>query len=244
MGRCRCLIFLALVTAAKGFSVQQPRQAVVEKAGGPELSRAEFARRSILAIGGGIFWTGSGVGAEEILEEVPPSPPPPSFTISECKVPGGGKPANCISTASVRLVDCYAPPWTFQGSADEAMARLKGVVATDPALELVSEEGGRYLKIKTTRKLATDIIEFVVNDKDQVVTFRSAEDTDVPSLSDFGANRKRLEEIRKKAEIFGVMGEGLTADSYEGGRGNGPLQQLKAFYGLQSGEGFEEVFMD
>ena len=44
------------------------------------------------------------------------------------------------------------------------------------------------------------------------------------------------------------MGGGLTADSYEGGgaaaRGNGALGQLKAFYGLQSGQGFQDVFED
>ena len=38
----------------------------------------------------------------------------------------------------------------------------------------------------------------------------------------------------------------MTADSYGGGgvasKGNGPLGQLKAFYGLQHGEGFETVF--
>jgi hypothetical protein len=46
--------------------------------------------------------------------------------------------------------------------------------------------------------------------------------------------------------VFDLMGGGLTADSYDGGgavsKGNNPLGQLKAFYGLQSGEGFESVF--
>jgi len=42
------------------------------------------------------------------------------------------------------------------------------------------------------------------------------------------------------------MGDGMTADSYNVGgevnRNNGPLGQLKAFYGLQSGEGFKKLF--
>ena len=42
------------------------------------------------------------------------------------------------------------------------------------------------------------------------------------------------------------MGGGMTADSYDGGgaaaRGNGFGGQLKAFYGLQRGEGFQSVF--
>lgn len=160
--------------------------------------------------------------------------------ISECKMSTSGGPTNCISTASVKLVSCYSPPWTFEVPPSEAMARLKGVVATDPTLELLEEDDG-YLKVRATRNLVTDELEFLVNQADQVVMFRSAEQGE-GVMSDFGANKSRLESIRKKAGVFGVMGEGLTADSFEGSRGNGPLGQLKAFYGLQSGQGFEDVF--
>jgi len=165
-------------------------------------------------------------------------------SITACKIVGGGKPTNCVSTASVRQVDCYAPPWTFEVSADEAMARLKGVIASDPSLELVEEVSPSYLKVTSNRGPldATDEIQFLVNTQDKVVTFKSFEIGE-PSVSDFGANRKRLEGLRKRAGVFGVMGDGLTADSY-GNRGTGPLQQLKAFYGLQSGGGYEEIFED
>mmetsp|Transcript_7601 Transcript_7601/g.9100 ORF Transcript_7601/g.9100 Transcript_7601/m.9100 type:complete len:125 (-) Transcript_7601:34-408(-) len=122
------------------------------------------------------------------------------------------------------------------------MARVKGVVESDPGLEMLEEDKeGKYLKVKASRNLVSDEIEFIFDSADQVVKFKSAE-TGEPSISDFGANRSRLEVIRKKAGVFGVMGEGLTADSFEGSRGSGPLGQLKAFYGLQSGKGFEEVF--
>jgi uncharacterized protein (DUF1499 family) len=174
--------------------------------------------------------------------------PPSSFAMEDAVSPTSLQgcpsqtkgPFNCIATASVKQVDQYAPPWTFQCSADEALARLKGVVQSDSSMQLL-EEAPRYLKVKAIRGLSTDELEFLVNDKDNVVTFRSAE-TGEPSVSDFGANRSRLDSIRKKGNVFGVMGEGLTADSFEGGRGSGPLGQLKAFYGLQSGEGFEDVF--
>ena len=166
-------------------------------------------------------------------------------TITACRVVASGKPTNCVSTASVRQVDCYEPPWTFEVSAEEAMARIKGVVAADPSLTLVEEVSPTYLKVTTNRGPLdiTDELEFLVNAQDKVVMFKSYEIGE-PSVNDFGANRKRLQGLRKKAGVFGVMGDGLTADSYEGGRGNGPLQQLKAFYGLQSGEGYEEVFED
>jgi len=61
-----------------------------------------------------------------------------------------------------------------------------------------------------------------------------------------GANRKRIDGIRKRGAVFDLMGGGMTADSFDGGgaaaKGNSPLGQLKAFYGLQRGEGFESVF--
>ena len=81
-----------------------------------------------------------------------------------------------------------------------------------------------------------------------MVVFKSSEkDLANAGTSDFGANRKRVEELRKKSGgVFSLMGEGLmTADSYEGGaagKRNGFGGQLKAFYGLNSGQGYEGVF--
>jgi len=154
---------------------------------------------------------------------------------------------NCVSTASVKQVNSYLPPWTFSVTPDEVAARIKGVVATDPSLELVQDTNNRYFVITANRGAvgAKDQLDLLINEQDSVVTFRSADMNENPSISDFGANRKRLEAFRKTAGVFGVMGEGLTADSFEGrGEINGPMAQLKAFYGLQSGEGFQDVFDD
>mmetsp|Transcript_374 Transcript_374/g.574 ORF Transcript_374/g.574 Transcript_374/m.574 type:complete len:269 (+) Transcript_374:219-1025(+) len=211
----------------------------------PTTTRADFLSSLISSVGSiGVISVGMPAFADEETDVSPPSTPPsaPTRTISECKAGSGGKPSNCISTRSIKKVDQYSPPWTFEVSADEAMARVKGVVETDPTLEMLEEDKeGKYLKVKASRNLVSDELEFIFDDRDQVVKFRSSE-TGEPSISDFGANRSRLEGIRKKAGVFGVMGEGLTADSYEGSRGSGPIGQLKAFYGLQSGKGFEEVF--
>jgi uncharacterized protein (DUF1499 family) len=153
-------------------------------------------------------------------------------------------PSNCVSTANVKQVNNYAPPWTFSVSPDEAAARIKGVIASDPTLTMLKEDQNRYFLVTATRGVGgMDQIEFWINPEDQVVTFRSFDMN--PTLSDFGANRKRIDSIRKTAGVFGIMGEGLTADSFEGRSDiNGPMAQLKAFYGLQSGEGFQEVFED
>ena len=69
-------------------------------------------------------------------------------------------------------------------------------------------------------------MEFLVKGEDRVVVFRSyeaASDEDDGvvarlSIPDFGANRKRCDDIRKRSGgMFDLMGAGLTADSFEGG---------------------------
>jgi uncharacterized protein (DUF1499 family) len=146
---------------------------------------------------------------------------------------------NCVSTASVKQLDLYMPPWTFNGmTKDEVMARLKGVIAADSSMILLVEKPS-YLKAQASRSFYTDELEFAINEADEVVTFRSSQ-LSGPMVSDFGANRKRLEEIRVKAKL-GVMGQeyDLADPSSEGALG-----QLKAFYGFQSGEGFEDINLD
>jgi len=158
---------------------------------------------------------------------------------------------NCVSTSSIKQLDLYAAPWTFlDASPEEAAARIKGVVASDPNLELLASgtttTGSYYLKVASSRGggLIKDTLEFIVNAKDKVVTFRGEQEYDAdnpPALSDFGAIRKTLDSIRVRGQVFGVMGQSLdSADSY--GSNNGPGGQLKAFFGLQSGKGFEDVF--
>lgn len=240
--RAAILAFLLLVTLVDSFSISTRGKsscsfthlsAIHNNNDEQSMSRTDFISTTLLSLGT-LFVNGQPSFAAENNEK----------QITACKVTGGGKPTNCVSTASVKQVDCYAPPWTFQVSVDEAMARLKGVIASDSSLTLVEEVSPTYLKISTNRPPldVTDEIEFLINPNDKVVTFKSLE-VGEPSVNDFGANRKRLEGLRKKANVFGVMGDGLTADSY-GDRGTGPLQQLKAFYGLQSGGGYEEVFED
>ena len=189
-------------------------------------------------------WMMGGTAVASVLTSMPTAAMADAPSIQQCIRPKKGQPANCVSTANVKQVDLYAPPWTYTVSADEAVAALKSVVEREPKLTLVDSDD-RYLKVLAERPNTDgDVLEFIVKDDDKVVFFRSAEGVDVPSLSDFGAQKIRLEAIRKRAEIFGVMGEGLTADSYQGDVGNGPLSQLKAFYGLQSGKGFEDVLAE
>lgn len=175
-------------------------------------------------------------------EEGQPEISTAAYSIQKCST---SSKAPCVSTANVRQLDLYLPPWTFKESADEAMSRLKGAVVADSNCEILKQAGNQYLKVQAKRIGGViDDLEFVINESDKVVTYvSSANNSD---SSDFGANKKRLEEIRKRAGIFGKMGENMnSADSASySEKGYGPLGQLKAFYGLQSGGGFEDVLQE
>ena len=172
----------------------------------------------------------------------------PSFSIQKCDI---SSKSPCVSTSNVRQLDLYSPPWTFPSSygADEIMSRLKGAVVADSSCEIARQEASQYLVVNAKRPNdlfgTTDKLEFVVNAADQVITFRSSAPSESTS-TDFGLQRKRLDDIRKRAGVFGIMGETMnSADTKTTGeRGNGPIGQLKAFYGLQSGGGFEDVLAE
>ena len=148
---------------------------------------------------------------------------------------------NCVSTASVRQLDLYMPPWTYPKDMPkkEVIARIKGAVSTNIRLDVV-EESEDSLKVQAIRNFCKDEILFLVNENDHVVTFVSKQ-VDGPDSPDFGENRKRLEDIRRRVGVFGVMGEDFSDMQ---GQKEGALGQLKAFYGLRSGRGFEDVLLD
>jgi len=136
-----------------------------------------------------------------------------------------------------------SPPWTFEVSPDEAFARIKGVIKSDEAFAISElDEEGRYLRASIRRFAGEDEVEFLVKGDDKVVLFKSTARKN-GSVSDFGANGKRIDDIRRKGAVFDLMGGGMTADSFQGGgamtKGNNPLGQIKAFYGLQGGQGLE-----
>jgi uncharacterized protein (DUF1499 family) len=164
--------------------------------------------------------------------------------ISACVKPPGGGSANCVSTASVKQVDLYMAPWTWpEGiSVDEVVGRLKGAIVADATLSLDEQRDNRYFRVRAARNFCTDEIEFVVNPVDRVVTFRSQQIEGPDNVSDFGANRKRLDELRRRTTVLDVMGaEFETADSAPR---EGTVGQLKSFWGLQSGEGYESILLD
>mmetsp|Transcript_17733 Transcript_17733/g.22966 ORF Transcript_17733/g.22966 Transcript_17733/m.22966 type:complete len:265 (+) Transcript_17733:183-977(+) len=154
---------------------------------------------------------------------------------------------NCVSTASVRQLDNYMPPWTYPKDMSQAvvLARIKGAIASNTKFQVMEQSGDTSLRVQATRSFAKDEIFFLVNPEENVITFISQQ-IEGPDSPDFGENRKRLEDLRKRIGVFGVAGgeEMYGYGGAGGGPSQGPLGQLKAFYGLQSGKGFEDLILD
>jgi uncharacterized protein (DUF1499 family) len=192
-----------------------------------------MSRKDMLSVGAAIV-TGSLLQSAAVAND--------STVGLKCRKPEGGAPANCISTASVKQVDLYMPPWTYPAGmpVDEVMARLKGAVSTDMKLE-VMEEKENYLKVKAIRNFAIDELEFVINPVERVITFRSQQ-SEGPGNPDFGGNRKRLDELKRRTQVFRSMGDAFNSADSE--QQEGLFGELKSFYGLGSGKGFEETLLD
>ena len=103
------------------------------------------------------------------------------------------------------------------------------MLASDDAFVVTEvDDAARYVRAYARRITSdADEVEFLVRADDRVVLFKSTARRN-GSVSDFGANRKRIDDIRRRGAVFGLMGDGLTADSYNGrgpgwgGAGEGP----------------------
>lgn len=141
---------------------------------------------------------------------------------------------NCISSASVRALDKFIPPWGYPASlpASEVIDRLASSLVSSQCVVL--DRTDTTLKAKSTRNFgAVDELLFEVNEADRVIAI-SSQQVDGPELNGLAGQKNRLREIQVKAGFLG--GEEQPRE--------GALGQLKAFYGLQSGSGFEDVFLD
>jgi uncharacterized protein (DUF1499 family) len=118
--------------------------------------------------------------------------------------------SNCISTSSIKSLDKYSTPWAFEIDSDAMYDDLINAIKADSYLKLVeSDPESKYLH--ATAKSAvppsgTDDVEFLVNDKDKIVTYRS-NSRDVlfagtQVIGDGGSNKNRLESIKKRIKTI------------------------------------------
>lgn len=102
---------------------------------------------------------------------------------------------NCVSSqAPEGDAEHYIAPLTFSGSAGEAIAKAKSIVASMERTEIITESSN-YLYAEFTTKLMgyVDDVEFYADDAAKTLHVRSASRL---GKSDLGLNRQRIESIR------------------------------------------------
>jgi uncharacterized protein (DUF1499 family) len=104
---------------------------------------------------------------------------------------------NCVSTQA-QNEDHAIAPFRYQKTRAETKEALKAVIRSLPRTKLV-EEDESYLHYEFTSLLLrfVDDVEFIFDDEAKTIHFRSASRT---GHSDFGVNRRRMEDIRKLIE--------------------------------------------
>jgi len=104
---------------------------------------------------------------------------------------------NCVSTHA-QDEDHAIAPFRFQKTKVEAKEALKATIRSLPRTKLVKEDES-YLHYEFTSLLLrfVDDVEFLLDDEAKTIHFRSASRT---GHSDFGVNRRRMEEIRNIIE--------------------------------------------
>ena len=104
---------------------------------------------------------------------------------------------NCVSTeAKPEDSKHYMPPLPYSGTSIEAIEKIENIIKSMARVEIVEKSDYSLHAVFKTKILRfKDDVEFVVDEKDKVIRFRSASRT---GYSDFGVNRKRMEKICSK----------------------------------------------
>ena len=100
---------------------------------------------------------------------------------------------NSNADASYAKID----PFNYRGSGKAAFAALKEVISANfkEAKLITEKENYLHYEFKTDLIKFTDDVEFLLNENENYIHFRSASRL---GRKDFGKNRERMEEIRKK----------------------------------------------
>lgn len=109
---------------------------------------------------------------------------------------------NCISTQAGNEQQRMSPI-PFEGTREEALARLKAAITTLPRTTIITVEDD-YLHVESTSRIFrfVDDVEFYLDDQEKLIHFRSAARS---GHSDFGVNRSRMEKIRDAFAGSGAM---------------------------------------
>lgn len=121
---------------------------------------------------------------------------PKDLGVKEGKLKSCPSTPNCVcSQGSVSDTQHYIEPLNYDGTPQEAMAKLKQVIQSQERTEII-EETSNYIYAEFTTKLMgfVDDVEFFLDEGAKVIHVRSASRL---GKSDLGVNRQRVETIRK-----------------------------------------------
>lgn len=104
---------------------------------------------------------------------------------------------NCVSSQSTNEKNGMEPI-SYNGTAEEALTKLKNILTNRERTKVV-ESDTHYIRAEETSKLMkfVDDIEFYIDTAGEHIHFRSASRK---GYSDFGVNKKRMEEIKEAFE--------------------------------------------
>ena len=102
---------------------------------------------------------------------------------------------NCVSSREPTGAR-HVEPFTYQGTHVEARAQLIDAILSMPRAKVVVAEGD-YLQVEFRSAVFgfVDDVEFLFDDQHKVIHVRSASRV---GYYDFGVNRRRVEELRKR----------------------------------------------
>jgi len=125
------------------------------------------------------------------------SPRPKNLGVHEGKLSDCPRSPNCVCTQASDAGH-QMPQIPFEGSPDEAMRRLKAVIAETPRMKIVAESDD-YIRAEATTLVFryVDDVEFLIDGNAKTVQFRSASRA---GKSDLGANRARMQKLREAFE--------------------------------------------
>lgn len=105
--------------------------------------------------------------------------------------------ADLFSNTAANIKYAKIEPLNYRGSGKVAFAALKQQISNSFKEARLIEENENYLRyeFKTGIMKFTDDVEFLLNQNENYIHFRSASRL---GKNDFGTNRERIEEIRKK----------------------------------------------
>ncbi len=118
---------------------------------------------------------------------------PASLGVKNGQLAGCPRSPNCVSTQADN--DKHAvEPLPLHGSAEDAMTRLKSVIAEMPRTDIVTaEDSYLHVEFRTLVFRFVDDVEFQMDADAKLIQIRSASRT---GYSDLGANRTRVQVIR------------------------------------------------